>query len=482
MRVILLLLFVCAIGLAQSSTYPPGVCLANGSGGNWSNISAEGDSLTAGNEDITNPTSYPTFLQQVTNQTVYNNGTSGYTSTQIAASVIAATTRYPYYHVIWAGTNNPSPSSTVLADIASMVAVFPALSRYLTISLENGDNSQSGSTTYTQIIAANAALAAAYPNNYLDIRSYLVSLYNSGNAQDVIDHGHDVPPSSLRATRTKGTLNGAIADTVSCAIPLTVVTGVTPQTSWSLIVDSEWILISGYSAGAVSACTRGYYGTTAATHSNAAAFTVLDSVHLNGPGYQYVANKIAAWISAVDIGVSVQAPGGALTGALIAPAGTTSQPPIVAPPGVAPTGTNLVAGASWMLSTGGFWQRYDGTTTRQAVELLPGTAAGTTNTASISPTTLITPTSTGYYTVRYSIWTHAAGSGGTVTFSATANEGLRTITATSASVDLTSTASIQTGTFTLKVLTGTALQWSTTVASSAGSPTYAYFVSAEQVH
>jgi hypothetical protein len=33
----------------------------------------------------------------------------------------------------------------------------------------------------------------------LDIRSYLVSLYDPANPQDIQDHASDIPPSSLRA-------------------------------------------------------------------------------------------------------------------------------------------------------------------------------------------------------------------------------------------------------------------------------------------
>lgn len=50
---------------------------------------------------------------------------------------------------------------------------------------------------YTTITALNADLAALYGAHYVDVRAYLVSLYNPLNAQDVIDHGHDCPPTSL---------------------------------------------------------------------------------------------------------------------------------------------------------------------------------------------------------------------------------------------------------------------------------------------
>jgi hypothetical protein len=55
-----------------------------------------------------------------------------------------------------------------------------------------------GTPAYALIMQLNAELAARYPNNYIDIRSLLVSRYDPNQPQDVIDSGNDVPPSSLR--------------------------------------------------------------------------------------------------------------------------------------------------------------------------------------------------------------------------------------------------------------------------------------------
>jgi hypothetical protein len=50
--------------------------------------------------------------------------------------------------------------------------------------------------TSTQIAARQ--LAARYPDNYIDMRAWLVSHYDPQNPQDVIDFGNDAVPSSLR--------------------------------------------------------------------------------------------------------------------------------------------------------------------------------------------------------------------------------------------------------------------------------------------
>jgi len=55
-----------------------------------------------------------------------------------------------------------------------------------------------GAPVYELIVNLNNELAQLYPQNYIDIRAWLVSHYDPNNAQDVIDHENDVPPSSLR--------------------------------------------------------------------------------------------------------------------------------------------------------------------------------------------------------------------------------------------------------------------------------------------
>jgi hypothetical protein len=263
----------------------------------WYNIAAWGDSLTAGSGG----TPYPAQLQNLNARVIYNGGGGGDTSTQIATRFLADSTHRSWQTIIWAGRDNFTSQATVLADIASIVAALPTPKHFLVLSVINGDYSgleYSGQTNYNKIIALNAALAAAYPSNYLDVRVALIAAYNPGNAQDVIDHGNDVTPSSLRTSLNYvGTLNGAITDTASCSINLTNVTG-SVTAGVTLNVDTEKIYVSAATGGNVTSCTRGYAGTTAATHLTGTAYAGLDPIHLSTAGYLVVAQQVQAWIVA----------------------------------------------------------------------------------------------------------------------------------------------------------------------------------------
>lgn len=162
------------------------------------NVACWGNSLTAASnlaQDFTN--SFPSVLATLSGRVVYNGGIGGESSTQIATRMLAATDKYSSSVIIDAGRNNFASSSTVLADIASMVAAL-GHTRYVVLAIVNGAGEGNPSTAYTQITSLNATLASTYGANYLDIRSYLVSQYNSGIPQDVTDHTADIPPSSLR--------------------------------------------------------------------------------------------------------------------------------------------------------------------------------------------------------------------------------------------------------------------------------------------
>jgi hypothetical protein len=114
--------------------------------------------------------------------------------------MLADPSRFGEPVIIWAGRNNFTDPTTVKADIASMVAALTT-SHYLVLSILNSDTPSEwiGGADYATIVALNADLAATYGAHYLDVRAYLVSQYNPSIPQDVIDHAHDVPPSSLRS-------------------------------------------------------------------------------------------------------------------------------------------------------------------------------------------------------------------------------------------------------------------------------------------
>lgn len=163
---------------------------------NWFNYAAWGDSLTLGAGYV----AYPTTLASLTGRVVFNGGVGGENSTQIKTRFLADTARLGNFHVIWSGRNDYASPATVKANIAAMVAALPAPKRFVVLSILNNDSAPewSGGASYATIIQLNADLAALYPSNYLDVRAYMVSQFNAGIPQDVIDHGHDVSPSSLR--------------------------------------------------------------------------------------------------------------------------------------------------------------------------------------------------------------------------------------------------------------------------------------------
>jgi lysophospholipase L1-like esterase len=160
-------------------------------------IACWGDSLTLG----VGGTPYPYFLAAAVPRAIYNGGIGGDTSTMTSARMLADTARYSWSVIFWEGRNdgiNSVPPATTLANIASQVAAL-GHDRYLVLSILNADTEPSGSAAYNAIIALNTSLASTYPANYLDVRAYLVSLYDPSNPTDVTNHGEDIPPSSLRS-------------------------------------------------------------------------------------------------------------------------------------------------------------------------------------------------------------------------------------------------------------------------------------------
>jgi lysophospholipase L1-like esterase len=161
-------------------------------------IAIWGDSLTSGSGATSPGRYFPTRFAVLTNRPVFNGGVSGDTSTQIATRLVADAVRKPWPTVIWAGRNNFSSPTTVKADIASMVAAL-GHTNYIVLSVinKNDPTEYSGQANYTTITTLNSDLAAIYGAHFVDVRSYLVSLYDPGIPQDVTDHGRDVPPTSL---------------------------------------------------------------------------------------------------------------------------------------------------------------------------------------------------------------------------------------------------------------------------------------------
>jgi hypothetical protein len=133
---------------------------------------------------------------------VYNGGVVGETSEQIAARELADQSgRDAWINVFWYGQNNEDDPGRIKADIAASVAkLAPGNDRFIVLSVVNQATPEEsrGSQGYATIMQLNSELAALYPHNYIDIRSYLVNQADPARAQDLIDLRNDVVPSWLR--------------------------------------------------------------------------------------------------------------------------------------------------------------------------------------------------------------------------------------------------------------------------------------------
>jgi lysophospholipase L1-like esterase len=195
-------------GVADSTASMPGVTTPTPSlaAGLSPDIAVWGDSLTppvAANLQMLEPS-----------RTVFDGGVNGETSTQIAARQLADTGRRGWVNVFWYGANDPDDPARIRADLAASVAAVLAAgnSRFLVLSVVNEAKPQSslGSATLATIVQLNAELAALYPNNFFDIRAYLLAHPNPNNPQDLADVQNGDVPSSLRVDEIHLDNDGAL--------------------------------------------------------------------------------------------------------------------------------------------------------------------------------------------------------------------------------------------------------------------------------
>ena len=254
---------------------------------------AWGDSQTLGGADGSR-NNYPAYLSTDLQVPVANEGVGGDTSTQIAQRMLATPASFSAgnCHVIWSGSNNPSQGGQILSDVGSMVNALSAPKCFLVLGVINQQVSPLGSPIYNSIISANTSLASQYGSNYLDIRGAVVQAYNPALPLDVADHARDLPPSSLRAVETLGTVTSGALDSASCVFSLS---SGTQGNGTVVIIDSETILLNNVNGQNVTDCNRGYNGSAAASHAANATYSRIDGVHLGANGLQFVASQVATW-------------------------------------------------------------------------------------------------------------------------------------------------------------------------------------------
>lgn len=135
---------------------------------------------------------------------MYNGGVPGEDAPAIRARMVAAVDKHKWPTIIWAGRNGFTDTAAVLSNIAVMVDTLRANrnERFYVVSILNPIGAPIGTGDYNLIIYLNNRLKALYPNNYIDLRRYLVLKYNPDIPQDVTDFTNDVIPSSLRVDGT----------------------------------------------------------------------------------------------------------------------------------------------------------------------------------------------------------------------------------------------------------------------------------------
>lgn len=104
--------------------------------------------------------------------------------------------------LIWVGRNNYTDPSTVIADVKSIVQwLKPTGAHFAVLSVIKGEYSYeyAGAQGAQNIDGINAALKAAYPDNFIDVETTLVNSYNPSLPQDIADHNNNIPPTSLRS-------------------------------------------------------------------------------------------------------------------------------------------------------------------------------------------------------------------------------------------------------------------------------------------
>ncbi|WP_454760574.1 SGNH/GDSL hydrolase family protein [Caulobacter segnis] len=176
-------------------------------------IGAWGDSMTFGPNGLggplTNP--WPKLLQTALGRFVYNGGVSGETSTQIRQRLTSDDFLANGVVIVWAGKNDVSAPSTVLANAATDAAwnktgkiIFPA------ITPTTGNDAAPGQPDYANRMTINAGLQAAYGPQYHDFLPALQAA-NDGSANDLADVAGGQIPRSLRlsgdSTHVSDTVN-----------------------------------------------------------------------------------------------------------------------------------------------------------------------------------------------------------------------------------------------------------------------------------
>jgi lysophospholipase L1-like esterase len=202
--------------------------------------------------------------------------------------------------IFWEGENDSrNTAASIQATVSNVSAqvTWAHSASYLVMGVINTHlgGQAKGQSGYQGFITLNDLFAQTFPNNFVDIRSVLVSNYDPTNAIDVTDYNDDLPPTSLAAIQGAATLASDI-DASTTTVVVNVTAGVLVNNDMLNIgtgADAESMRITSVSGNTVTV-TRGAGGSQEA-HPAGSAVTCTDTVHLNGKGYSIVANTVHQW-------------------------------------------------------------------------------------------------------------------------------------------------------------------------------------------
>ncbi|OWV67950.1 hypothetical protein ATY76_13580 [Rhizobium sp. R339] len=144
------------------------------------NFAAFGDSFTA-LDYLTNPAErWTNIVAARMGRRIYNGGIGGQKTDQVTQRKLDDEDYFDRAMIYFAGTNGAAAGHTVLGDVQAAVSDLPAGAKFLILPSFNTENEFVGTAGYNAKMANNAAVAAAFPNNFLDVRSMLVALSAPG--------------------------------------------------------------------------------------------------------------------------------------------------------------------------------------------------------------------------------------------------------------------------------------------------------------
>lgn len=265
------------------------------------------------------PVTNPTQTLQGTVQGVYGTLTEDYSDTLTftrassgsAVSVpgpvpfavdVTEMTGAGFVPIFWEGRNDPRNDSSDLQatvdNITRQVATAQT-SQYLVMSVINGDfpGERMGESGYPAFLTLDNMLANTFPGHYLDIRKILVSSYDPSNAIDLSDYQNDIPPTSLRSIQAAGTLAAPVGPN-DTTMTVSITSGY-PCSGCNMTIGSgmsaENTRILSISGSTVT--VQRDIGGKGGAHNAGEPVAQVEYLHLNGKGYQVVANAVLAWIN-----------------------------------------------------------------------------------------------------------------------------------------------------------------------------------------